>query len=167
MPINAIYCAAIKIDSFHSVFNEIALRYFGIKMRTWFKEVEFSTRQHREIVDLTDKVIENVRDSGIRNGLLVVQLPHATAALMLNENEEGLKQDILEKLDDLVPPREEYKHDLIDDNAHSHIKSALIGSSITLPIVEGRVIRGTWQNFLVLEQDGPRRRRLAIFVMGE
>jgi len=56
---------------------------------------------------------------------------------------------------------------LIDDNAHSHIKSALIGSSITLPIVEGRVIRGTWQNFLVLEQDGPRRRRLAIFVMGE
>ncbi len=136
-------------------------------MKTWFREFSFSSRERREIVDLTGQVLEAAGQSGIKNGLLVVQLPHATAALMLNENEEGLKQDILNKLDDLVPARGGYQHDRIDDNAHAHLKSALVGSSVVLPIVDGKVVRGTWQSFLAVEQDGPRRRRLAVFVMGE
>jgi secondary thiamine-phosphate synthase enzyme len=136
-------------------------------MKTWFKEIAFSTRQQREIVDLTDEVLGAARESGIRNGLLVVQLPHATAALALNEGEEGLKRDLLEKLDDIVPVRGSYQHDRIDDNAHAHLKSALVGTSAVLPIVDGQIIRGTWQNFLIVEQDGPRRRRLAVFVIGE
>jgi len=136
-------------------------------MKTWFKEIAFSTHKQREIVDLTDEVLEAARESGIRNGLLVVQLPHATAALALNEGEEGLKRDLLEKLDDLVPMRGDYKHDLIDDNAHAHLKSALVGTSAVVPIVDGQIIRGTWQNFLLIEQDGPRRRRLAVFAIGE
>jgi len=136
-------------------------------MKTWFKEITFSTRQQREIVDLTDEVLEAARESGIRNGLLVVQLPHATAALALNEGEEGLKRDLLEKLDDLVEVRGGYQHDRIDDNAHAHLKSALVGTSAVLPVVDGQIIRGTWQNFLIVEQDGPRRRRLAVFAMGE
>lgn len=119
------------------------------------------------MVDLTDEVLSAARESGIRNGLLVVQLPHATAALALNEGEEGLKRDLLQKLDDLVEVRGGYQHDLIDDNAHAHLKSALVGTSAVLPIVNGQIIRGTWQNFLILEEDGPRRRRLAVFVMGE
>ena len=136
-------------------------------MKTWFKEIAFSTRQQREIVDLTDEVLSAAHESSIRNGLLVVQLPHATAALALNEGEEGLKHDLLEKLDDLVPVRGRYQHDRIDDNAHAHLKSALVGTAAVLPIVDGQIIRGTWQNFLIVEQDGPRRRRLAVFVMGE
>ena len=136
-------------------------------MKTWFKEITFSTRQQREIVDLTDEVLEAARESGIRNGLLVVQLPHATAALALNEGEEGLKRDLLDKLDDLVPVRGGYQHDRIDDNAHAHLKSALVGTSAVLPVVDGQIIRGTWQNFLIVEQDGPRRRKLAVFAMGE
>ena len=136
-------------------------------MRTWFKELSFSTRKQREVVDVTDEVLDAVRESGIENGVLVVQLPHATAALVLNEGESGLKQDLLNKLEDLVPVREGYQHDRIDDNAHAHLKSAFLGSSRVLPIVDGRVLRGTWQNFLVIEEDGPRTRRLAVFVMGE
>ena len=136
-------------------------------MKTRFKEIEFSTHQQREIVDLTDEVLEVARESGIRDGLLVVQLPHATAALVLNEGEEGLKRDLLEKLDDLVPVRGGYHHDQIDDNAHAHLKSALIGSSVVLPIDNGHIVRGTWQNFLIVEEDGPRNRRLAIFAIGE
>jgi len=139
----------------------------GIPIKTWFKELRFSSRERREIIDFTDQVLEAAKQSGIKNGLLVVQLPHATAALMLNEDEEGLKQDMLDKLDDLVPVQGDYKHDCIDNNAHAHLKSALVGSSVVLPIVDGRVVRGTWQSFLVVEQDGPRRRRLAIFVIGE
>ena len=139
----------------------------GIPIKTWFKELRFSSRERREIIDFTDQVLEATKQSGIKNGLLVVQLPHATAALMLNEDEEGLKQDILNKLDDLVPARGGYQHDRIDDNAHAHLKSALVSSSVVLPIVDSQIVRGTWQSFLVVEQDGPRRRRLAIFVMGE
>jgi len=136
-------------------------------MKTWSKELSFSTRERREIVDLTDQILEAARQSGIKNGLLVAQLPHATAALVLNEDEEGLKQDLLERLDAIVPVHGGYEHDRIDDNAHAHLKSALVGSSVVLPIVDGRVVRGTWQSFLVVEQDGPRRRKLVIFVIGE
>jgi secondary thiamine-phosphate synthase enzyme len=136
-------------------------------MKTWFKEITFSTRQQREIVDLTDEVLEAARESGIRNGILVVQLPHATAALTLNEGEEGLKRDLLDKLDDIVEVRGDYKHDRIDDNAHAHLKSALLGTSAVLPITDGHIVRGTWQNFLIIEQDVPRKRKLVVFAMGE
>lgn len=136
-------------------------------MKTWFKELGFSTRRQREIVDVTDKVLVAIRESGIRNGLLVVQLSHATASLVLNESEGGLKQDLLNKLEDFAPVRGGYQHDRIDDNAHAHLKAAFVGSSRVLPIVDGRVVRGTWQNFLVIEQDGPRTRKLVVFVMGE
>jgi len=136
-------------------------------MKTWHKEFTISTRKQREVVDVTDTVLSAVRESGIGNGLLIVQLPHATAALVLNEGEGGLKQDLLNKLEDLMPLQGDYQHDRIDDNAHAHLKSAFIGSSRVLPIVDGRVLRGTWQNFLMIEEDGPRTRRMVVFVMGE
>lgn len=136
-------------------------------MKTWSKELTISTRKQREVVDVTDMVLSAVRESGIDNGLLIVQLPHATAALVLNEGEGGLKQDLLDKLEDLVPVQGKYQHDRIDDNAHAHLKSAFIGSSRVLPIVDGRILRGMWQNFLVIEEDGPRTRRMVVFVMGE
>jgi secondary thiamine-phosphate synthase enzyme len=138
-----------------------------VNMRTWYKELSFSTRSQREVVDLTTPILKAVRESKVKNGILLVQLPHATPSLVLNESESGLKQDLLNTLDSLIPVRGGYLHDRIDDNAHAHLKSAFIGSSRVLPIVNGEIIRGTWQNFLVIEQDGPRTRRLAIFVMGE
>lgn len=117
---------------------------------------------------MTNDVLEVVRDSGIKNGILITQLPHATSMLVLNENESGVKQDLLDKLDDFAPQNGEYRHDCIDNNAHAHLKAALVGSSRTLPIIDGRVIRGTWQSFLVIEQDGPRSsRRLIVTVFGE
>jgi len=136
-------------------------------MKTWSKELNFSTRGQREVLDITEDVLDAVKESKIKNGLLVVQLPHATAALVLNEGEGGLEQDLLNKLEDFAPMRGGYQHDRIDDNAHAHLKSAFIGSSRVLPIIDGKVIRGTWQNFLVIEEDGPRNRRLVVFVMGE
>ena len=136
-------------------------------MKTWSKELIISTRKQREVVDVTDMVLSAVRESGVKNGLLLVQLPHATAAIVLNEGEGGLKQDLLKKLDELVPVQKEYQHDQIDTNAHAHLKSALFSSSQVLPIVEGRLVKGIWQNFLVIEEDGPRTRRIVVFAMGE
>ncbi len=136
-------------------------------MRTWYKEFSFSTRKQREVVDITSTIEKAVDESGIKNGLLLVQIPHATASLVLNEGESGLKQDLLNKLEELFPSRGGYMHDRIDDNAHSHLKSAFIGSSRVLPVIDGGIVRGTWQNFLIIEEDGPRTRRLAVFMMGE
>ncbi|KUO42140.1 MAG: hypothetical protein APZ16_03660 [Candidatus Hadarchaeum yellowstonense] len=136
-------------------------------MKTWFREYTISTKKGSEVVDVTDKVLAAVRDSGIKNGMALVLLPHATATLVLNEDEGGLKQDLLDRLEQLVPQRGNYQHDRIDDNAHAHLKSALFGSIPVLPIVDGRLVRGTWQNFLLIEEDGPRNRRLVVFAMGE
>ncbi|MBC7219313.1 MAG: YjbQ family protein [Hadesarchaea archaeon] len=136
-------------------------------MKTWSREFSISTGKQCEVIDVTDKVISAVRESGIKNGLLLVLLPHATATLVLNEDEGGLKQDLLNRLDDLVPKQGNYHHDRIDDNAHAHLKSALFGSIPVLPIINGRLVRGTWQNFLLIEQDGPRTRRMVVFAMGE
>ncbi len=136
-------------------------------MKTWSKELIISTRKQSEVVDITDMVLSAVRESNINNGLLLVQLPHATAALVLNEGESGLRQDLLQKMEGLVPMRGDYRHDKIDNNAHAHLKSALFSSNQVLPIVEGRLVRGTWQNLLVVEEDGPRTRRIIIFAMGE
>ncbi len=137
-------------------------------MKTFSKEIEFSTNKNKEIIDMTGEVMEAFRQSDVEDGILVAQLPHATAMLLLNENESGLKRDILDKLEDFAPQRGGYNHDRIDDNAHSHIKAALGGSSKVLPIVDGRVVKGTWQSFLVVEQDGPRsRRKLVVLAMGE
>lgn len=136
-------------------------------MKTWSKEFTISTRRQSEVVDVTDKVLSAVRESGVKNGLLLVLLPHATATMVLNEDEGGLKQDLLDKLDDLVPKQGNYHHDRIDDNAHAHLKSALFGAIPVLPIIEGRLVRGTWQNFLLIEEDGPRNRRMVVFAIGE
>jgi secondary thiamine-phosphate synthase enzyme len=133
-----------------------------------FEEISFSTREKFELVDLTREVEEVVRRAGIRNGIVVLQLPHATASLMMNENESGLKEDILRQVGKLIPERAAYQHDRIDDNAHAHIKSAVIGTSIVLPLVNGKLVRGTWQNIFAMEQDGPRgNRRLVVLVLGE
>ncbi len=136
-------------------------------MRTWQKELTIFTRKQRDVVDVTNEVLSAVSESGIKDGLLVAQLPHATAALVLNEDEDGVKQDLLDKLEDLVPLRGKYRHDRIDDNSHAHLKSAIIGSSRVLPVINGRVQSGKWQSFLVVEEDGPRNRRLVVLVMGE
>jgi len=136
-------------------------------MKTWFKELSFSTSKACEVIDLTNNILSAVRESDIKNGLVIVQLPHATASLVLNENESGVKRDMLKQLNELIPVEGNYEHDRIDDNAHAHLKSAFIGSSRVLPVIDGHVVRGTWQNFLVIEQDGPRTRRLVVFVMGE
>ncbi|KXB05448.1 hypothetical protein AKJ50_00735 [candidate division MSBL1 archaeon SCGC-AAA382A13] len=137
-------------------------------MKTFSKEIEFSTSKPKEVIDLTSEVMNAVKECEIEDGILVAQLPHATSMLILNESESGVKQDILEKLDDFAPPQDGYRHDRIDNNADAHIKAALVGSSRVLPIIDGKLIRGTWQSFLVVEQDGPRsRRNLIIFIMGE
>ena len=98
----------------------------------------------------------------------MVSVPHATAALIVNEHEAGLLNDLLAKIEDFFPASAPYGHNAIDDNADSHIAAAFLGHSTTFPICGGELVRGTWQNIFLVELDGPRSRREVILqVMGE
>ena len=118
-----------------------------------------------EIIDITDLVEAVVSRSGIREGICLIHLPHATAAIIANENEAGLIRDIMKKLKEEFL-REGWEHDRIDDNAHAHLASAFLGASKAFPVVSGRLLRGTWQNLLLVELDGPRERRIVVTVVG-
>ena len=132
------------------------------KLLTW------SSSQRRQLTDITDQVIRFVESSGIINGICTVSVPHATAAVIVNEHEGGLCRDILAKIDELFPQSPTYGHNAIDDNADAHLASAFLGHSRTFPVEEGTVIRGTWQNVFLVELDGPRSRRsVHIQVIGE
>jgi secondary thiamine-phosphate synthase enzyme len=109
-----------------------------------------------------------VENSGVRNGVCIISVPHATAAIIANEHESGLMHDILGKIDDLFPISQSYRHNAIDDNADAHLAAAFLGHSRMFPIVDGRVVRGTWQNIFMVELDGPRsRREVWLQVIGE
>lgn len=137
-------------------------------MRAYVRVLEFSTSERFQLVDITREVEKVVSESSVKNGICVIHAPHATAAIVLNENESGLVRDILNKLREIFPPDAEYLHNRIDDNAHAHIASAIIGSSRVLPIIDSKLVRGTWQNIFFVELDGPRsRRRVVVEVLGE
>ncbi|RLG18543.1 YjbQ family protein, partial [Nanoarchaeota archaeon] len=116
--------------------------------------ISFSTKRKFEVVDLTTDVERIVERSGVKEGLCVVHAPHATMAIILNENEQGLLSDYVDLIRKLFSG--EWSHDEIDDNAHAHLASAVIGSTRVLPIHNGKLVRGTWQNILAIELDGPR-----------
>ncbi|AEM39267.1 protein of unknown function UPF0047 [Pyrolobus fumarii 1A] len=136
-------------------------------MRIFFKEIRVSTSSRFEIIDITDRVEEVVHKSGICNGMVLVFAPHATAAIIANENEPGLVEDLLTLIREIFQPERAWRHNRIDDNAHAHLASAFIGASRVFPVKDCRVVRGTWQNIMLVEMDGPRTRRVIVEVMGE
>jgi secondary thiamine-phosphate synthase enzyme len=132
-----------------------------------FEEMNISTSNRTELIDITDKVEGFVNDSDIKNGICLVSSLHSTTAVILNENERGLMNDITRKIDQEFPKNAGWSHDRIDNNADAHLASTFIGPSRTLPIKDGRLLRGTWQNIFFLELDGPRNRRIVVEVLGE
>jgi len=104
-----------------------------------------------------------VREAGAESGLCTVYTPHATAAITINENADpNVGTDFLRALARAVPEHENWLHDRVDDNAAAHIKSALVGPSETIPIQDGKLALGTWQNVFFCEFDGPRSTRRVI-----
>jgi len=136
-------------------------------LKVYFSELSVQTRSRFDLVDITRQVEAAVSASQIRNGLCLVYAPHATAAIIANEHESGLLHDLLAKVRDLFPEGAGYRHDRIDDNAHAHLASAFIASSRIFPVRDGTLIRGTWQNIMLVEADGPRYRRVVVEVLGE
>jgi secondary thiamine-phosphate synthase enzyme len=137
-------------------------------MAVFQEEFYISTSERRELIDITERVEAVVGRSKIQSGICSVSAVHATAAIIVNENEDGLVQDILEKIEKDFPADAAYNHNRIDSNADAHLASAYIGQTKALPVKDGSLLRGTWQNIFLLELDGPKgERRIVVTVIGE
>jgi secondary thiamine-phosphate synthase enzyme len=127
-------------------------------------ELTIHTRKTQEMIDITSQVGEVVRRSGIGNGLCVVYVPHATAAIVINENADpNVCQDILDALSRMVPEGA-WRHDRIDNNAAAHIKATILSPSEAVPVQNGNLRLGTWQSVMLVEFDGPRDRTVIVEV---
>ncbi|MHA1311179.1 MAG: secondary thiamine-phosphate synthase enzyme YjbQ [Candidatus Helarchaeota archaeon] len=126
------------------------------------KKLQIKTNKSIELIDITQKINDFIRESDIKNGFLLVYTKHTTTGIIINENEGRLLEDIKNTLQKLVPRGIGYKHDQIDNNAHSHILATLIGNSISIPIINSSLALGTWQSILFVELDGPRNRTIIL-----
>jgi len=137
-------------------------------MKSHTEYLWFNTKNHREYVNITDKVADAVAKSGIAEGMVLVSAMHITAGVYVNDAEEGIIEDIDEWAERLAPFRRDYRHHRTGEtNGDSHLKSLLIGHEIILPITGGRLDLGPWQQVYYAEFDGQRRKRVIVKVMGE
>jgi len=127
--------------------------------------ISVRTTRETEFVDITRDVEKAVRNSGINEGIASIFTKHTTTAIVINENEPGLLRDY-EKLLELVPKGRGYEHDRIDRNAHSHLRSILLGASEVVPVSRGEIQLGSWQSIFLVELDGPRSRSIVVQLTG-
>ena len=128
----------------------------------------FQTKKHREYINMTHQVEEALRKSGIREGMILVSAMHITAGIYVNDAESGLIHDIDEWLEGLAPYRADYRHHQTGEtNGDAHLKSLLVHHQVIIPVTEGRLDFGPWQQVYYAEFDGQRRKRVIIKIMGE
>jgi secondary thiamine-phosphate synthase enzyme len=128
----------------------------------------FNTKKHREYINVTREVADVVAKSGIRDGMVLVSAMHITAGVYVNDAESGLIADIDEWLEQLAPHRDDYRHHRTGEtNGDAHLKNLLIHNEVILPITDGALDLGPWQQVYYAEFDGQRRKRLVIKAMGE
>lgn len=128
----------------------------------------FNTTKHREYINITHEVDRVLRKSGITEGMILVSAMHITAGVYVNDAESGLIQDIDKWLEELAPFKTDYKHHYTGEtNGDSHLKNLLIGHEVIVPVTNGKLDLGPWQQVYYAEFDGQRRKRLLIKAMGE
>ncbi len=128
------------------------------------EKIDIFTKDRYELVDITGKIKEIIKQSKIQNGLAIIFVPHSTAGIILTENEEGLKKDWLKFLEKIVS-NFDFNHNKIDDNADSHILSGINGQEKILLIENGSLVQGTWQQIFLAEFDGPRTRTIIVKII--
>jgi secondary thiamine-phosphate synthase enzyme len=121
------------------------------------------TQQSGQSIDITAPVTEIVRSAGVESGLCHVMVLHSTAAVVVNETHDpNIGVDVIRALERAIPERADWLHDRVDHNAHSHIKAAILGPSELIPVSRGELLLGTWQRVMLIELDGPRKRRISV-----
>ncbi len=127
----------------------------------------FNTRKQEEFVRITDEVAAIVAKAGVREGFVLVSAMHITAAVYVNDWEEGLIDDIHEWLDHLAPKKDYRHHQTGEDNGEAHLKNLIMHHQVIVPITEGKLDLGPWQQLFYAEFDGRRRKRVIVKVLGE
>lgn len=126
------------------------------------EEFEIKTTKKNEIINITEHVEKIVEKEGMKDGICTVFIPHATAAVTINENwDPSVCEDFLEALSKIIPEGK-WKHDKVDGNGAAHIKSAIIRPDVSIPIKNGKLLLGTWQGIMLCEFDGPRTRKVIV-----
>ena len=137
-------------------------------MKFHTKYLTFNTGKHREFINITPQIDDILEESGIREGMVLVSAMHITAGVFVNDNESGLHKDIDEWLEKLAPFNPNYLHHRTGEtNGDSHLKSLLVHHEVIVPVTNGRLDFGPWQQVFYAEFDGQRSKRLIVKVMGE
>jgi len=126
--------------------------------------LKIDTSKREEFKDITNEIAEIVKNSGIDKGIVNIFVQHTTAGITINENADpDVVRDMLSTFDKIVPFEDNYKH--YEGNSHAHIKASMLGSSVSIPIEDGKMILGTWQGIYFCEFDGPRNRKVVVSII--
>ncbi len=137
-------------------------------MKFFTEYMTFNTKNHREYINITSDVSRVLKESGIKEGMVLVSAMHITAGVYINDAESGLIRDIEEWLQKLAPEGPDYNHHRTGEvNGDAHLKNLLIGHQVIVPVTDGKLDFGPWQQIYYAEFDGQRRKRLIIKIMGE
>jgi len=138
-------------------------------MKSFRKELWFNTSGRRELINITHQVDECLRESGIRDGLVLVNAMHITSSVFINDDESGLHHDFEVWLEKLAPekPYEQYRHNGFEDNADAHLKRTVMGREVVVAVSDGKLDFGPWEQIFYGEFDGKRRKRALVKIIGE
>ena len=138
-------------------------------MKSYRKELWFDIKQRREFINITAKVEQCLAESGIKEGLCLVNAMHITASVFINDDEPGLHGDFEEWLEGLAPekPYSRYRHNGYEDNGDAHLKRTIMGREVVCAVTEGRLDFGPWEQIFYGEFDGKRRKRVLVKIIGE
>lgn len=127
----------------------------------------FETANRRELINITEKLRNLVKKAGVNDGFCLVSAMHITAAIWVNDEESGLKKDLMAWLDEVAPPRADYLHHQTgEDNADAHLKRTLMNYQAMLPVTKGDLDLGPWEQVFYAEFDGQRKKRVVVKIMG-
>src|SRR5712692_9337078 len=162
-------CFTCKSDAWLSlcqVYRFARLSSTGMLFHT--EHLTFNTKKHRQYINITPEVTASLEKSGIREGMILVSAMHITAGVWVNDAEDGLLADIDEWLEKIAPYRDDYRHHRTGEtNGDSHLKSLMVHHQVIVPVTDGRLDFGPWQQVYYAEFDGQRPKRVIIKVMGE
>lgn len=138
-------------------------------MKSYRKELWFETKRRREFINITPLVEECLEESGIKEGLLLVNAMHITSSVFINDDESGLHRDFEKFLEKLAPekPYDQYYHNGFEDNADAHLKRSIMGRETVVAVTEGKLDFGPWEQIFYGEFDGKRRKRVLVKIIGE
>ncbi len=136
-------------------------------MKSHTAYITMKTRERKTIVNITEQVADEVRKSTIKEGLCLVNSMHITASVFINDEEEGLKHDFLEWLEELAPVKDYRHHETGEDNADAHLKRTIMGRDVVVAVTGGKLDFGPWEQIFYGEFDGQRAKRILIKVIGE